>query len=153
MLDSLPLVVAALLAQAPASSSSSEQLAAVQGELRRLQGTVAALETKMRQRDEDMDGMKRDLETVGAGVADLRSRPPALSSGPFMAAPPPSSDAVAVAKTVVFAPRLEVDTLKHRDAVSLKIRRVEPSGAKLIAERELASEDGVELPVDLNGAL
>jgi hypothetical protein len=69
-----------------------------------------------------------------------------------MAAPPPSSDAVGVAKTVVFAPRIEVDTPKRRDIVNLKVRRVEASGVQLIGEKELG-EEGVELPVDQNGAL
>jgi len=69
-----------------------------------------------------------------------------------MAAPPPSSDAVGVAKTVVFAPRIEADTLKRRDLVILKVRRVDASGVQLIGERELG-EEGVDLPIDQNGAL
>jgi hypothetical protein len=90
---------------------------------------------------------------VDAGVTDLRSRPVTPPSGPFMAAPPPSSDAVGVAKTVVFAPRIEVDTIRRRDLVSLKLRRVEAGGARLIAEKELGNDEGVDLPIDQNGAL
>ena len=132
--------------------TSSEDVAALQAELDRLRSKVAAMETTARQRDEALDAVKENLKAVEAGVTELRSRPVLPPSAPFAAAPPPSSDAVGVAKTVVFAPRIEVDSLKRRDLVMLKVRRLEPSGTKLIAEKELG-EEGVELPIDLNGAL
>ena len=145
----IPLVLAALLApQAPAPDDS-----ALRAEVERLQGTVKSLERKARERDEALDALKVDLKAVEGGVTELRSRPVTPPSGPFMAAPPPSSDAVGVAKTVVFAPRIEVDTLKRRDLVILKVRRVEASGVQLVGEKELASEEGVDLPIDQNGAL
>jgi hypothetical protein len=145
----IPLVLAALLVpQAPPPEDS-----ALRAEVERLQGTVKSLETKARERDDALDAMKADLKAVEGGVIDLRSRPITPPSGPFMAAPPPSSDAVGVAKTVVFAPRIEVDTLKRRDLVVLKVRRVEASGVQLVGEKELASEEGVDLPIDQNGAL
>jgi hypothetical protein len=149
MFDLLPLVLTALVApQAP-----PPEIAALQAEVERLQSKVTALETKARQRDDALDSLRGDLKVVEAGVTDLRSRPVTPPSGPFMAAPPPSSDAVGVAKTVVFAPRIEVDTLKRRDLVILKVRRVEASGVQLVGEKELASEEGVDLPIDQNGAL
>jgi hypothetical protein len=145
----IPLVLAALLApQAPPPEDS-----ALRAEVERLQGTVKSLETKARERDDALEALKADLKAVEGGVTELRSRPVTPPSGPFMAAPPPSSDAVGVAKTVVFAPRIEVDTLKRRDLVILKVRRVEASGVQLIGEKELASEEGVDLPIDQNGAL
>jgi len=145
----IPLVLAALLApQAPPQEDS-----ALRAEVERLQGTVKSLETKARERDDALETLKADLKAVEGGVTELRSRPVTPPSGPFMAAPPPSSDAVGVAKTVVFAPRIEVDTLKRRDLVILKVRRVEASGVQLVGERELASEEGVDLPIDQNGAL
>jgi hypothetical protein len=145
----IPLVLAALLApQAPPPEDS-----ALRAEVERLQGTVKSLETKARERDDALEALKADLKAVEGGVTELRSRPVTPPSGPFMAAPPPSSDAVGVAKTVVFAPRIEVDTLKRRDLVILKVRRVEASGVQLVGERELASEEGVDLPIDQNGAL
>lgn len=145
----IPLVLAALLApQAPAPEDS-----ALRAEVERLQGTVKSLERKARERDEALDALKVDLKALEGGVTELRSRPVTPPSGPFMAAPPPSSDAVGVAKTVVFAPRIEVDTLKRRDLVILKVRRVEASGVQLVGEKELASEEGVDLPIDQNGAL
>jgi hypothetical protein len=145
----IPLVLAMLLApQAPPPEDS-----ALRAEVERLQSTVKSLETKARARDDALDALKADLKAVEGGVVELRSRPVTPPSGPFMAAPPPSSDAVGVAKTVVFAPRIEVDTLKRRDLVILKVRRVEASGVQLVGEKELASEEGVDLPIDQNGAL
>jgi hypothetical protein len=145
----IPLVLAALLApQAPPPEDS-----ALRAEVERLQGTVRSLETKARERDDALAALKADLKAVEGGVIELRSRPITPPSGPFMAAPPPSSDAVGVAKTVVFAPRIEVDTVKRRDLVVLKVRRVEASGVQLVGEKELASEEGVDLPIDQNGAL
>jgi len=135
-----------------APQAPSPDVSALQAELRRLEGGIAALETKMRQRDDDLEAMKTDLQGVGAGVAELRSRLSALASGPFMAAPPPSSDAVGVAKTVVFAPRIEADTLKRRDLVTLKVHRVDASGVQLIGERDVGDE-GADIPIDQNGAL
>jgi hypothetical protein len=147
MLDLLPAVLIALLAQAP-----SPEVSALLVELAHVQSKVTALETMVRQRDEALDAMKGDLKLVEAGVTELRSRSTIVPSVPFTAAPPLSSDAVGVAKTVVFAPRIEVDTLKRRDIVNLKVRRVEAGGAHLIGEKELG-EEGVDLPVDQNGAL
>ena len=145
----IPLLLATLLApQAPPPEDS-----ALRSEVERLQSTVKSLETKARERDDVLDALKSDLKAVEGGVIELRSRPVPPPSGPFMAAPPPSSDAVGVAKTVVFAPRIEVDTLKRRDLVILKVRRVEASGVQLVGEKELASEEGVDLPIDQNGAL
>jgi len=149
MFDLLPLVLTALVA----SQTPESEVAALRAEVERLQSKVNALETKARQKDDALDSLRGDLKVVEAGVTELRSRPVTPPSGPFMAAPPPSSDAVGVAKTVVFAPRIEVDTLKRRDLVILKVRRVEASGVQLVGEKELASEEGVDLPIDQNGAL
>jgi len=144
----LPLALAALFAP----QTPSADVSALQAELESLRRKVSALENTGRQRDENLDAMKADLKAVEAGVADLRARPVTPPSGPFMAAPPPSSDAVGVAKTVVFAPRIEADTLKRRDIVTLKVRRVDAGGVQLVGERELG-EEGVDLPIDQNGAL
>jgi hypothetical protein len=148
MLDLLPLALAALLAP----QEPSPDVSALQAELQRLRSKVTALEATTKQRDEALDGLRGDLKVIETGVSELRSRPAIVPSQPFMAAPPPSSDAVGVAKTVVFAPRIEVDTPKRRDIVHLKMRRVEANGVQLIGEKELG-EEGVDLPVDQNGAL
>ena len=144
----LPLALAALFAP----QTPSADVSALQAELESLRKKVNALEATGRQRDENLDAMKADLKAVEAGVDDLRARPVTPPSGPFMAAPPPSSDAVGVAKTVVFAPRIEADTLKRRDLVTLKVRRVDAAGVQFLGERELG-EEGVDLPIDQNGAL
>jgi len=149
MLDLLPFALAALLAP----QEPSPDVSALQAELQRLRTKVAALETRAREGDQALDTLKGDLKVIEAGVTDLRARPAIVPSGPFMAAPPPSSDAVGVARTVVFAPRIEVDTPKRRDIVNLKVRRVEANGVQLIGEKELANDEGVDLPVDQNGAL
>ena len=149
MLERLPLALALLFApQAP-----SPDVATLEAELERLRSKVAALETTARQRDDALDAMRESLKAVDAGVTELRSRPVLPPSAPFAAAPPPSSDAVGVAKTVVFAPRIEVDSLKRRDLVSLRVRRLEAGGTKLVAEKDLGNEEGVDLPIDLNGGL
>ena len=148
MFDLLAPVLIAILGQAP-----SPEVSALQAEVAHLQSKVTALEATARQRDEALDAMRGDLKAVETGVTELRSRPAIVPSVPFMAAPPISSDAVGVAKTVVFAPRIEVDTLKRRDLVNLKVRRVEASGTQIIGEKELGSEEGVDLPIDQNGAL
>jgi len=141
-----------ILAMALAPQATASDVAALQAELERLRGTVSALERKARERDDALDGLKGDLKAVESGIAELRSRPVTPPSGPFMAAPPPSSDAVGVAKTVVFAPRIEADTLKRRDLVTVKVRRVDAGGVQFIGEREVG-EEGVDLPIDQNGAL
>ena len=134
----IPLILAVVLV----SQTPSSDVSALQAELERLRGTVSALERKARDRDEALDGLKGDLKAVEAGITELRSRP----------VTPPSSDAVGVAKTVVFAPRIEADTLKRRDIVTLKVRRVDAARVQFIGERELG-EEGVDLPIDQNGAL
>lgn len=148
MLDLLPLLLTLLAPQEP-----SADVSALQAELRSLQSKVSALEARTRQRDDALGSFKDDLKAIEAGMTELRSRPAVVPSEPFMAAPPPSSDAVGVAKTVVFAPRIETDTTKRRDLVILKVRRVEAGGVHLVGERELGSEDGVDLPIDQNGGL
>lgn len=147
MLDLLPMLLVLLAPQ-----EASPDVSALQAELLRLQSKVSALEATTRKRDEALDALKGDLKLIEAGMTELRSRPSIVPSEPFMAAPPPSSDAVGVAKTVVFAPRIEADTTKRRDLVILKVRRVEAGGVQPVGEKELG-EEGVDLPIDQNGAL
>ena len=89
MFHLLPLVLIALL-QPPAPAPAPE-ISAFQAELERLRSSLSALETKLRQRDDTLDGMKADLKAVEGGMIELRSRSIPPPSGPFMAAPPPSS--------------------------------------------------------------
>jgi hypothetical protein len=144
----LPVILTLLAPQA-----APDEISSLQAELTRLRSRISTLEATARERDDSTDALRGELKGIESGVTELRSRPAVVPSQPFMAAPPPSSDAVGVAKTVVFAPRVEADTTKPRDLVILKVRRVDPGGLQLVGERELASEDGVDLPVDQNGAL
>jgi hypothetical protein len=124
-------------------------------EIGRLRGQVAFLETQLQKKDEALEAMRKDIRTVGDEVGSLRERvgPPPLA-GPFLAAPPPSSDTVGVAKVAVFNPRVEVDTSRRHDAVSFKVRRIESGALKAVGDADLGTDqDGVDLPIDQNGAL
>jgi hypothetical protein len=94
------------------------------------------------------------MKAVGDGLAALRERVAAPVAGPFLSAPPPSSDLVGVSKVAVFAPRLEAEAQRRRDIVFLKVRRVEAGAVVLVAEEELSADSpGVDLPIDQSGAL
>jgi hypothetical protein len=94
----------------------------------------------------------RTLAAMSAEVTEVRERLVAPAAV-FMAAPPPSSDTVGVAKTVVFAPRLEVDSGRRRDIVFLRIKRVEPGRLHPVGDAELGNDGIAVLPLDQNGAL
>ena len=94
------------------------------------------------------------MKVVGDGFEALRERMATTVAGPFLSAPPPSSDLVGVSKVAVFAPRLEAEAQRRRDIVFLKVRRVEAGEVRLVAEVELpADQPGVDLPIDHSGAL
>jgi hypothetical protein len=141
-----------LMLLAPQASASSADLVAEIGHLR---GQVAFLETQLAKKDEALDAMRRDIRALGDEVGGLRERmAPTPLAGPFLAAPPSSSDLVGVAKVAVFNPRVEVDASRRHDAVSFKVRRVETGALKPVGDVDLGTDqDGVELPLDQNGAL
>jgi hypothetical protein len=119
-----------------------------------LRGRVVELERKLRERDRVLDELTRDLKVARLDLLALGERlSAALPAAPFAAAPPAGSDAIGVARTVVFAPRLEVDLNRRRDLVRLRVRRVEPSGLVAVGEAELGPDGFADLPVDRNGAL
>lgn len=124
-------------------------------EIGRLRGQVAFLETQLHKKDEALDALRKDIHALGDEVGGLREKlsPPPLA-GPFLAAPPPSSDAVGVAKVAVFDPRVEVDATRRHDAVSFRVRRIEAGALKPVGDVDLGSDqDGIDLPLDQNGAL
>jgi hypothetical protein len=139
-----------LLGAQPAADASD-----LVAEISRLRGQVAFLETQLAKRDEALEGMRRDIRTLGDDVGSLRERmAPAPLAGPFLAAPPASSDAVGVARVAVFDPRVEVDATRRHDAVSFRVRRIEAGAVKPVGDVDLGSDqDGVDLPLDQNGAL
>jgi hypothetical protein len=128
-------------------------LAPLVRELQALREQVALLGAATRQRDAALEEMRTQMRAMGADVADVKERaaPPAASA--FIDAPPAGSDAVGVAKAVVFAPRLEGDNVRRRDLVKVRVRRVEPGGFRVVGEVELGADGFVDLPIDQNGAL
>ena len=142
------------LAALSASSGATQEGADLVAEIGRLRGQVAYLEMQLRQRDDAIDGVRKDMRALSEEVGGLNDRIASPLSGPFLAGPPPSSDSVGVAKVAVFAPRIEVDSPRRHDLVSLKIKRIEPGGARVVEETELGTDQlGVDVPIDQNGAL
>lgn len=123
------------------------------GELRGLRQQVALLELAVRQRDASLEEMRTQLRALGSDLAEAKERSTPPPSGPFIGGPPLPSDAVGVAKAVVFAPRLEGDNVRRRDLVKVRVRRVEPGGFRTVGEVELGADGFVDLPIDQNGAL
>lgn len=150
----LTLVPAHLVRAQEAAGSAA--CAALAGEVGGLRFELAALGRALKERDDAYEGFQRDAKSdLGAlkeRVAAMAAQP--LLAGAFLSSPPPSSDSLGVAKTPVFAPRLNVDAVRRHDTLFLKLRRIEPGTVKLVAELELSgSESALDLPVDQNGAL
>jgi hypothetical protein len=142
------LALALLLLLPPAQEES-----ALRSEVMRLQTELATLRDSQKVRDEFLATVRQELVGVRDDVRDLRERPQPVAA-PFLAGPPASSDKLGVAKGAVFAPRVEVDSFLRHDTVVLKLRRVEASAVRPVAEVELApDENGVDLPIDQSGAL
>lgn len=135
--------------------SPQSDAAELAGEVNRLRGRVAYLESQLAQRDQALGGIRDELRTLTRAVADATPRAEeAPIAAAFLAAPPAASDLVGVAKVAVFDPRVDVDSARRHDLVTLKVRRLESRGSKSGGEIELGTDvDGVELPVDENGAL
>jgi hypothetical protein len=134
---------------APAAAQDASSLAA---EISHLRGQIAFLESQLRQREQILDGIRKDVKSL----ADEMSKDRATSSlsGPFLAGPPPSSDSVGVAKVAVFSPRIEVDSSRRHDLVTLRVKRIEAGGAKTVEETQLGTDQvGVDVPIDQSGAL
>lgn len=134
--------------------ASRPQDEALRGEVARLRGEVASLGEEKRRWEARVKDLDDSMKAVTEGLVELKERSAAPVAGPFLSAPPPSSDTVGVAKVAVFAPRLEAEAQRRRDIVFLKVRRVETGLVRLVAELELpADQPGVDLPIDHSGAL
>ena len=126
---------------------------ALRSEVTRLQTEVAQLRDTQKARDEFLEGVRHELVGVRDDVREMRERPQPVAA-PFLAGPPASSDKLGVARGAVFAPRIEVDSFLRHDTVVLKLRRVEASAVRPVAEVQLdPDENGVDLPIDQSGAL
>jgi hypothetical protein len=148
----VPFAVILVLHAVPALAFQEE---AMLGEINRLRGRVAFLEDQLKQRDEMLAGMSKDLKSLADALGDVKERlGPAPLGGPFLQSPPSPSDSVGVAKQLVLQPRLEVDSALRHDVVQLKLKRIETSGVRLVAELEIGTDVlGVDLPIDQNGAV
>jgi hypothetical protein len=97
--------------------------------------------------------VREELAATREDLRELKDRPQPVAA-PFLAAPPPSSDRLGVARTAVFAPRVEVESFLRHDTVTLKVRRVEAGAVRTVADVELTPDaSGVDLPIDQSGAL
>jgi hypothetical protein len=126
---------------------------ALRSEVNRLQTELALLRDSQKVRDAFLEKVGQELVGVRDDVRELRDRPQPVAA-PFLAAPPAGSDRLGVAKGAVLAPRVEVDSFLRHDTVTLKVRRVEASAVRTVAEVELTPDaNGVDLPIDQSGAL
>jgi hypothetical protein len=136
-----------------AAQESGPDMRPFMAEMREMRRQIVLLETALRERATALDLMAGQVRAVQSDVADIKARPVPPSS-PFMGGPPASSDTVGVAKTVVFAPRLEADNTRRRDLVKIRVRRLEAGGSRPVGgEVELGSDGFVDLPIDQNGGL
>ncbi len=131
----------------------AQEETALRSELMRLQTELALLRDTQKVRDEFLATVRQELVGVRDDVREMRERPQPVAA-PFLAGPPASSDKLGVARGAVFAPRIEVDSFLRHDTVVLKLRRVEASAVRPVAEVQLdPDENGVDLPIDQSGAL
>ncbi len=143
----------ALLLLAPVQETGAE-MGAMIGEVRRLRAEVSTLRLELFQRTDALLAMKSDLNGLRDEVRSSRERGAPSVSAPFLAGPPVPSDLLGVAKTAVFAPRLEVDSARRHDTVTLRVKRIEAGAIHKVAEVELQADAlGVDIPLDQNGAL
>jgi hypothetical protein len=140
-----------LLLAAPQRPAEPDPLVS---EMRLLKAQVSALGLELGRQHEGLNELKQEVGGVRDELRGLRDRPAQPVAVAFLSGPPSSSDAVGVAKVVVFAPRVEVESLRRHDVVFLKVRRLEAAGARSVAEAELLpDQDAVALPLDQSGAL
>ncbi len=159
MLALVTTVLAAGSLGAQARTGSPSEGEALAWQVQQLRAELAQHALSHRQREEAFDKLQREarsqveaLQAATERLAQLEST--TALSGLFLNAPPTASDSNGVAKVVLFAPRLEVDSTRRHDTLFLKLRRIEPQAVKTVAVLELgASETAFSLPIDRNGAL
>jgi len=151
------IVCLAVLAATPARLQAAEELA-VRAELERLRLQLVALELNLSHNAALLKAVQDQAEEAGREVGAVKQQLEGLArqalAAAFLSGPPKPSDTAGVAHQAVFAPRLEADASRARDTIFVKLRRVEPRALPLLAELDLsAGADGLELPVDVSGAL
>jgi len=144
-----------LLAAFPSPERAEDlNLAAEMGQLRGQMALVdshlIALEARALEQHARFDRMSQDIRALGQEVSGAR----AGVAGPFLSAPPASSDTAGVAKVAIFAPRVEVDASRRHDVVTLKVRRMEAQAVRSVGDVDLGiDQTSVSLPIDENGSL
>jgi hypothetical protein len=138
-----------LLGQAPVPQED----AALRAQVFELRSELALIQTALKERDALLGTVRDELSGARGDLRELKERPQPLAA-PFLAAPPVGSDRLGVARTAVFAPRVEVESFLRHDSVYLKLRRVEAQAVRTVAEVEITPDaPGVDLPLDMSGAL
>jgi hypothetical protein len=133
--------------------AAPQEADALRSEVARLERQLALLHGALRERDALLDTVREALAATREDLREIKDRPQPVAA-PFLAAPPPSSDRLGVARTAVFAPRVEVESFLRHDTVTLKVRRVEAGAVRTVADVELTPDaSGVDLPIDQSGAL
>jgi len=142
-----------LLVGAEPLPGPAQEPEALRSEVTRLESEVALLRGSLRERDQLLGTVREELAGVREDLRELRDRPQPVAA-PFLAAPPAGSDKLGVAKAAVLAPRIEVESFLRHDTVVLRLRRVEATAVRNVAELELTPDaSGVDLPIDHSGAL
>jgi hypothetical protein len=142
-----------LLAAAPQAAPAKDDDVALRSELRRLETENNRLVGVVREREGLLEEVREQLGGLREDVKELKERPQPVAA-PFLVAPPTGSDRLGVARTAVFAPRIDVDSFRRHDTVVLKLRRVEATAIRTVVELELTPDlSSIELPLDQNGAL
>jgi hypothetical protein len=138
-----------LLGQTPVPQEDT----ALRAEVVQLRSELALMQTALKQRDALLGTVRDELTGARGDLLELKQRPQPLAA-PFLAAPPVGSDRLGVARTAVFAPRVDVESFLRHDSVYLKLRRVEAQAVRTVAEVEITPDaPGVDLPLDMSGAL
>jgi hypothetical protein len=147
----IPVVVSLLLAASPQSpADEAEQL---RGRLQSIEDDKRRLEGALRERDELLGAVRGRLGALREDVESLKERLQPVAAS-FLAAPPAGSERLGVARTAVFAPRVEVASFRRHDTLYLKLRRIEATRVQTVAELELTPDaSSVALPLDQSGAV
>jgi hypothetical protein len=138
----LAVLVSMLVAAPRAGAGEGESTA----DIDRLRAEVGKLEGSIHEMGADL---KKEM-------AYVRDRLSLMIATTFLQSPPTASDVVGVARAAVFNPQIEADISRHRDVLSLRVRRVDATGMRPVPGGDLDVGSGqmmVRLPVDQNGAL
>ncbi len=142
------------LALGAAPLEAEEDCSHLRSKVSRLESEVSSLRDRIGEKDGVIRSMAEEAEATSRQVARLRDRLETLVAVPFLASPPPGSDAAGVAPHAVFAPQVEVDLAQKHDLTSFVLRRIGSVDAATVASFDLASDqDKVPVPIDLNGSL